>query len=386
LRARVAVGCDGRVDLELTDDQELLRETAAKFIATTCPLPTVRELVDSDAGITDDYLARTAELGWYAMLVPEELGGGSVSGDGLRDAVIVAEEHGRGLQPGPFVPMNVVAFALAEAGTAHHRADVLPSIVSGESVVTWALAPAEQAFEPGAAVRCTRAGSGFSLAGTVGLVQDAHLADHLLVTASGDDGPSQFLVPTAAPGVLVEPLHGLDLTRRFARVRFDDVTVGATDVVGDVGAAAELVERQLDVAAVLTVAQSVGAMDANFDVVLDYAKVRTAFGRPIGSFQAVKHQLADASMLLEASKGVSVGATRSVSARADDASETASMAKSFVGDAAIDVTMTCWQALGGIGYTWEHDHHLFLRRLTTDASLYGQPAWHRERICRIHGL
>jgi len=137
---------------------------------------------------------------------------------------------------------------------------------------------------------------------------------------------------------------------------------------------------------VLTVAETVGAMDENFTVALDYAKVRTAFGRPIGSFQAVKHQLADASMMLEASKGVAVAAARSVQQRADDAAEVASMAKSFVGDAAIDLTQTCWQVFGGIGYTWEHDHHLYLRRLTADASLYGQPSWHRERVCTIHGL
>ncbi|MFI5047830.1 MAG: acyl-CoA dehydrogenase family protein, partial [Acidimicrobiia bacterium] len=317
---------------------------------------------------------------------PEEHGGGSVSGEGLRDAAVVAEERGRTLQPGPFVPMNVVALALAEAGTPAQRADTLPAIVSGESVATWALSSADRAFEPGGAVRCTTNGAGFSLSGTAGLVQDAHLADHVLVTASSEQGLTQFLVPTSAAGVRVEMLEGLDLTRRFARVHFDDVSVSDQELVGVLGGAGDLVERQLDVAAVLTVAESVGAMDENFSVVLDYAKVRTAFGRPIGSFQAVKHQLADASLMLEASKAVAVGATRSVEARADDASETASMAKSFVGDAAIDLTHTCWQVLGGIGYTWEHDHHLYLRRLTTDASLYGQPAWHRERICRIHGL
>jgi alkylation response protein AidB-like acyl-CoA dehydrogenase len=119
---------------------------------------------------------------------------------------------------------------------------------------------------------------------------------------------------------------------------------------------------------------------------LDYAKVRTAFGRPIGSFQAVKHQLADASLYLEASIGIASDAVRAVQDRAPDAAELASAAKAFVGDAAIEIAQTCFQVFGGIGYTWEHDQHLYLRRLTADAALYGQPAWHRERICRIHGL
>jgi alkylation response protein AidB-like acyl-CoA dehydrogenase len=169
-------------------------------------------------------------------------------------------------------------------------------------------------------------------------------------------------------------------------VHFDDVELTEAELVGELDGAGALVDRQLDIAVVLTVAETVGAMNELFGVVVDYAKARTAFGRPIGSFQAVKHQLADASMLLEASNGVSVGAVRAVQKPTDDASEVASMAKAFVGDAGIDVAQTCWQVFGGIGYTWEHDNHLFLRRITTDAALYGQPAWHRERICTIHGL
>jgi alkylation response protein AidB-like acyl-CoA dehydrogenase len=374
------------VDLNLSDDQQLLRETSAKFIAASCPLTKVRELAETDTGIEPDYMRQTAELGWYAALVPEEHGGGSISGDGLSDAAIVAEERGRALQPGPFVPANVVGLALAEAGTAAQQADVLPAIVAGETIATWAVASEKGSYDAGAALRCATSGMGFTVSGTAGLVQDAHLTEWLLVTAGSDQGLSQFLVPAAARGVRIEKLDGLDLTRRFSRVHFDDVALTDTELVGDLDGAAPLVDRQLDVAVTLSVAEAVGAMDENFTVALEYAKVRTAFGRPIGSFQAVKHQLADASMMLEASKGMATSAVRSVSKQAEDASEVASMVKSFVGDAAIDLTQTCWQVFGGIGYTWEHDHHLYLRRLTADASLYGQPSWHRERICTIHGL
>ncbi len=374
------------MDLNLTDDQDLLRETTAKFIAADCPLTKVRELAESETGIEADYLPRTAELGWYAMLVSEEHGGGSISGEGLRDAAVVAEERGRGLQPGPFVPANVAAFALAEAGNPTQQAEVLPSIVAGETVATWAVAGEHGGYDAGAAARVTTKGMGFVLSGSAGLVQDAHLADWILVTAGSDQGVSQFLVPASASGIRVEPLDRLDLSRRFSRVHFDDVELTEAELVGELDGAGALVDRQLDIAVVLTVAETVGAMNELFGVVVDYAKARTAFGRPIGSFQAVKHQLADASMLLEASNGVSVGAVRAVQKPTDDASEVASMAKAFVGDAGIDVAQTCWQVFGGIGYTWEHDNHLFLRRITTDAALYGQPAWHRERICTIHGL
>ena len=374
------------MDLNLSDDQQLLRETSAKFIAASCPLTKVRELAETDTGIDPDYLRQTAELGWYALLVPEEHGGGSISGDGLSDAAIVAEERGRLLQPGPFVPANVVAFALSEAGTAAQQADVLPAIVAGETVATWAVASEHGSYDLGTALRVTTNGKGFTVSGTAGLVQDAHLAAWLLVTGGSERGLSQFLVPASSPGIRIETLEGLDLTRRFSRVHFDDVALTDTERVGEPDGAAPLVDRQLDVAITLSVAESVGAMDENFTTALDYAKVRTAFGRPIGSFQAVKHQLADASMMLETSKGMATSAVRSVSKRADDASEVASMVKAFVGDAAIDLTQTCWQVFGGIGYTWEHDHHLYLRRLTADASLYGQPSWHRERICTIHGL
>ena len=158
-------------------------------------------------------------------------------------------------------------------------------------------------------------------------------------------------------------------------------------MVGEPGGAAAAVDRQLALATVLTAAESVGAMDQIFGVVLDYAKVRTAFGRPIGSFQAVKHLLADTSLRPRAEQGGRGrrGTTRCRSG-ANDAAEVASMAKSFVGDGGIELAQNCWQVFGGIGYTWEHDLHLYLRRLTADASLYGEPAWHRERVCRIHGL
>ncbi|HEU4842367.1 MAG TPA: acyl-CoA dehydrogenase family protein, partial [Ilumatobacteraceae bacterium] len=181
-------------------------------------------------------------------------------------------------------------------------------------------------------------------------------------------------------------LESLDLSRSFAEVRFDSVELPASALVGPAGGAADLVARQLAVAGALTVAETVGTMDREFAITLEYAKHRIAFGRPIGSFQAIKHLLADTSLDLEMSKAIALAAARTVGADEGYGAEAASMAKAFVGDCSITFGQSCFQVFGGIGYTWEHDQHLYLRRLTTDASLFGDPAWHREHLCQLAGL
>jgi alkylation response protein AidB-like acyl-CoA dehydrogenase len=374
------------MELDLTDDQELLRSTAAKFIEDTCPLTTVRELADSATGLPPDYLPRAGELGWFAMLVPEELGGGSVSGEGIRDLATIAEERGRGLQPGPFTPMNVVADAIARWGTDAQKADVLPAIVAGETIATWAVADPTGAWDPGRSLRVVADGEGFVLSGQAGQVQDGALAEWLLVTAGGTDGISQFLVPSSTEGISVTPLRSHDITQRFSTVRLDDVVVGPEHLVGEEGRGADHVEHQLRLALVLSVAETVGAMDVLFEMTRQYAVDRIAFGRPIGSFQAVKHQLADMSLSLEAGKAISVTATRALQDDRDDAMEIARMAKAWVGDTGIDIAQGCFQVFGGIGYTWEHDSHLYLRRISMNSLLFGQPEFHREQICVGQGI
>jgi alkylation response protein AidB-like acyl-CoA dehydrogenase len=374
------------LDLDLSSDQELMRSTTARFVETACPLTTVRQLAAEHAPEGADYRRQAAELGWFAMLVPEDLGGGTVSGNGVADAAIVAEERGRGLQPGPFVAVNAVVAGLAIDGDDEQRAKVLPAVAAGEKTATWALAAASGDWTPGAGIVAAERGGAWGVSGGAGFVQDADRADWLLVTAGGDAGLTQFLVPSGTPGVTVELLEGLDITRRFCAVRFDDVELPTSALVGAAGGAASTVERQLQVALALTVAEMVGAMDRDFEVALEYAKARTAFGRPIGSFQAIKHLLADTSLALEMSKAMSVAAARAAGEQRDDASEVVSMAKAFVSDSAIDLAQSCFQVFGGIGYTWEHDQHLYLRRLTTDAALYGDASWHRERVWQYYGL
>jgi alkylation response protein AidB-like acyl-CoA dehydrogenase len=374
------------MDLGLTDDQELLRSATARFIEDRCPLERVRALADEGEAVDAGYLRQAAELGWFAMLVPDDLGGGSVSGRGLVDAAIVATERGRYLQPGTFVPTNVLAWLLADSGSEDQRTKVLPPILEGRSVAAWALADGAGDWTPGSAAQVLRRGSGVSLSGRAGLVHDAQVADWLLVTARSEQGLTQLLVAADTPGVTVVPLEGLDITRRLAAVDFVDVELDPSAVVGAFGGAASTVDRQLQIAMVLSLAESIGTMDQDFAVAVEYAKVRTAFGRPIGSFQAIKHLLADTSLVLEASKAVVAAAADAVQDQSPEAAEIASMAKAFVGDSGNELAHNCFQTFGGIGYTWEHDQHLYLRRLAVDAALYGNPSWHREHLCQIHGL
>jgi alkylation response protein AidB-like acyl-CoA dehydrogenase len=374
------------MDRDVSDEQKMLLDTSARFIEEVCSLRLVRETAYADPAYAADYRRRAAALGWFSMLVPEDLGGGSVSGNGLVDAALIAYKRGAGLQPGPFVPTNVVAYALSLAGTEEQQHKVLPSLISGEESACWVIGAPAAGAPRAVGVRARATGSGYELSGSATFVQYPESSSWLLVTAVDGEGLSQFLVSPSASGISVAPQDSLDLSRQFAEVRFDTAEVGPSALVGVAGMATDLVSQQLAIACVLTVAETVGAMNSDFEMALQYAKDRIAFGRPIGSFQAVKHLLADTSLALEMSKAITLAAAESVGASDGYGLEAASMAKAFVGDSGVDLVQSCFQVFGGIGYTWEHDQHLYLRRITTDAALFGDPAWHRERLCQLSGL
>jgi alkylation response protein AidB-like acyl-CoA dehydrogenase len=368
------------VQLDLTDDQALFRDTTRHFVEAELPLTRTRELHDHPAGYERAWLTASAKLGWYSLLVPEALGGGSVSESGILDAALVADILGRHVQPAPFVPMNVVARTLADVGSPRLQGEILPGIVSGDIVATWAFGDMEGGLDRGAGVRAEPAGDAVRLHGMRGYVQDARFADHLLVMATRNGECIQALVPANAEGLTFRQLESLDLSRRFVHLELDGVLVPEDAVVK-----ADF-DEQFDIAAVLNVAETVGAMDALFDMTVAYAKDRIAFGRPIGSFQAIKHLLADLALGLETCKAGAAAAAKAVAAADPLAGEIVSMTAAYVGDVGHDLAQECLQVHGGIGYAWEHDLHLLLRRIQTNASLYGEPTWHRERVCAIHGL
>lgn len=376
------------MDATATEDQRLLLDSTVRFIEDVCPLERVRAGAFRDPAFRTDYLRRTAELGWTSMLVPGALGGGSVSGNGLLDAALLATKRGAGLQPGPFVGTNVAAHALSSAGRDEQRSELLPGLLSGTATVAWVADAPILGGDPTDRLRVRRVADGFELSGTAPLVPDASFATWLLVTASGDDGLVQLVVPSDAPAVSITELESLDLTRQFARVRFDGAALPASSAIGEPGggAVADLVDEQLAVACVLTAAESVGTMGRDFRMALEYSKERIAFGRPIGSFQAIKHLLADTSLAVETSEAVTLAAADALGRRLPPGRRMATMAKAFVADTGIDVAQRCFQVFGGIGFTWEHDHHLYLRRLSSDAALVGTADWHRERLCVLSGI
>ena len=374
------------MDDDVTPDQRVLLDASARFVEEQYPLTRVRESAFDDRACAADYRRQAGDLGWYSFLVPEEMGGGTVSGNGVVDAALVAYTRGKALQPDPFVGTNVVAYALGAEGSEQQRAEVLPALMSGEVGASWAIAaaPGRPALD-GAVPAVESSGGDYVLSGRATFVQDPGVDGWLLVCAGTVAGPAQFLVGPGAPGVTVGPLDSLDVTRRFTEVSLHGTRLPASSVVGVPGGASALVDRQLAVACTLTAAESVGAMDHELAMTVAYAKERIAFGRPIGSLQAIKHLLADTSLLVEMSKAVALAAAQHVGA-GDYGLEAASAAKALVGDCGMDLAQSCFQVFGGIGFTWEHDQHLYLRRLTTDAAMYGDPTWHRERICRLSGL
>jgi alkylation response protein AidB-like acyl-CoA dehydrogenase len=364
---------------ELTGEQRLLLDSVVRLVESRCPLAVVRQRAEQDQPSDADLRRELADLGCFGLLVDEGHGGGSLSGNGLVDAALVASERGARLQPGPFVSTSVVAYALSEAGTAPVEG-ALADLVAGKASAAWALDGALVGDRRGRLTACLDGGE-VVLDGTVSGVQDVGECDWILVSTRSDGAALQVLVANPTAGLTLEPAGGMDLTRRFSHVHLDQVRVPATAVVGGPGAG-DLLDRQLAVAGVLSAAESVGAMDANFRLALEYSKVRIAFGRPIGSFQAVKHLLANTSLLLEMAKAVVAGAAVKLGAGAPDGPAMASIAKAFVGERAVELTHSCFQVFGGIGYTWEHDQHLYLRRLASESYLYGSPAAHRRSLWR----
>lgn len=374
------------MDLNLSTDQRLVQETARKFLESTTPLSRVRALAEHDLGFDRSTWARAGELGWFAALVPECDGGGSVSGQPMADAAIVAEEIGRALFPGPFLPTNVVAFAIGLAGSDEQRATYLPALIGGTSTATWAFAEANDGWDgKGDELSAAATASGFRLSGLKAFVQDAHAADVYLVTARTPGGLSQFLVPADTPGVHVTPLDALDLARRLSDVAFVDVDVPAEAVLGEVDGASGAVEHQRDIALVLICAETVGTLERCFEMTLEYVKVRQAFGRPIGSFQALKHRLTDMLLWLEGAKAVSRAAAEAVD-RSVDRAELVSMAKAYISDRGPVMARECVQLHGGIAITWDFDLHLFLRRVDSNAALYGGVDHHRDRLATTLGV
>ena len=386
--------------LDLTPEQAFFHGTTRQFLDDKVPTSLLRELRSDPAGFGRDFWRQGADLGWTSLLVSEADGGGSVSGQGLVDLALVAFEFGRYAAPGPLTTANVVAAAVARSGTAEQKAELLPGLMTGDRIGSWAYAeprPFEQLGAVG--VRASRSGGQYLLTGTKAPVEAAGQADLFLVTAvlaaEGDDagGLIQFLVPAGTPGVSVSPMGTLDITRRYGRVAFADAAVPASAVLGEPGpvvadtvaadTVAADVERQLQIALVIQLAELTGTMDRGLELTTEWLFNRYSFGRPLASYQALKHRFADMRAWLEAAHAMADAAAQHVQEESSRAGEYVSAGKSVLGAAALEILQECVQFHGGIGITFEHDLHLYLRRATVDAQLYGTVADHRERLTAI---
>ncbi len=367
----------------INSDQELLRDTTARFLADRAPLSALRKLRDDPAGYPPDYWTAGAELGWCMLLVSEDDGGGSVSGRGIVDLSLIAYEFGRHAAPGPLTDCNVVAAALSgQAGEMQQNA--LGEVLSGTEIAASCLgaAPWQRSEEAGITIR--KDGGDLVVSGSVRPVESAAQAGWFLVTGQSDSGMSQVLVPATAAGVEIKPLKAIDVTRRFGAVTFADVRVPEGSLVGAFGQADAQVAQQIRNAAVILTAESVGAMDAAFDMTMDWAFERYTFGRALASYQALKHRFADMKSWLEASHAVSDAAADAVADDDPAVVEVCSAAKSYIGEQGVELAQDCVQLHGGIGVTYEHDLQFYLRRVTLARLLYGTPAEHRRLIAQAN--
>jgi alkylation response protein AidB-like acyl-CoA dehydrogenase len=367
----------------MTDDANperlLFASTTQSFLEKEASLSRLRELHAAGIPFEPDWWRRAAELGWTSLLVPEELGGGSVSGDGVADLALVAELIGKTVAPGPLHPVSTVLAGLVDA-TENHEATI-ESLVSGEVVASWAV------YEPGKpwaplhpTMTATPTKTGFRIDGVKDRVEAGTESAVFLVTAQADSEVRQFLVPADAPGTRVEPQRSIDMVKNYARVYFDGVEVAATAAVGSSEQTADLIARQSQIAQVLQCAEVVGILDTVLDFTIQWGLDRHSFGRPLASYQALKHKYADLKIWFEACRATTNAAVAAVAARSPEADMAVSVAKSYVGEHAPGMLQDCVQLHGGIGVTWEHDLHLFLRRVTLYRSMFGTPEDHNLRV------
>ncbi|BBY42930.1 acyl-CoA dehydrogenase family protein [Mycolicibacterium celeriflavum] len=360
----------------------LFASTTQSFLEKEVPLSRIRELHDAGTAFDPAWWRRAAELGWTSLLVPEELGGGSVSGGvsgGVRDLALVAEIAGKTVAPGPLHPVSTVLAGLTEAPDNHR--DTIEALIAGELVATWAV------YEPGGSwspltpsVTATPTGTGFRIDGVKDRVEAGAESGMFLVTAQSEGAVRQFLVPADAPGVRVEPQRSIDMVKSYARVQFDGVEVGETAAVGSVEQTPALIERQSQLAVLLQCAEIVGILETVLAFTIQWGFDRHSFGRPLGSYQALKHKFADLKIWFEGCRATTNAAVAEVASRSPGAEMAVSVAKSYVGEHAPGMLQLCVQLHGGIGVTWEHDLHLFLRRATLYRSLFGTPEDHNLRV------
>jgi len=386
------------VRFAFTEEQEALRATARAFLAEHASSERVRSAMESEAGFDAGVWKRMgAELGWTALAIPEACGG---LGLGAVELAALLEAMGEALLPSPFfATVCLGAQAVLEAGPPAQQAELLPAVAESGAIATlaWDADGAGAGLDGVTAIarRAARAGSDFELTGRFAAVLDGHHADLLVVAArapgsAGAEGVSLFALDADAfardAGAARRPLPTLDRTRRLAEVTLDRVRVAAARLLGEEGGAGPALERTLDRARAALAAEQVGGAQRCLDLAVAYAKSRVQFGRPIGAFQAIKHRLAEMMVRVEAARSAAYWAACVAAQGGAELPEVASLAKATSAESFFHCAAECLQVHGGVGFTWEYDVHLYLKRARAGEGFLGEPAWHRERIARRLGL
>ncbi|MGA7910210.1 MAG: acyl-CoA dehydrogenase [Candidatus Dormiibacterota bacterium] len=376
------------MDFAFSEEQEMLRRSSREFLAKECSSKVVRRLMDSPSAYDPALWKKIADLGWTALGIPEQYGGVG----GFLDLVVVLEEAGRALLPGPFfATMGLAVPALIEAGTETQKKEALSAIAEGSARATLAFTePSGRWDAAGVTLAAKPTGGGWRLDGIKLFVPDAESADYIVVAArtrgEGEDGITLFLVKGRPKGMTVTPLKTLDMTRRWDEVRFEAVELGADSVMGPPHKAWPQLRRAMEWATAALCAEMMGGAQKVLEDSTEYAKTRQQFGKPIGIYQAVSHKLADMLVLSESGRSATYYAAWTVDADAPDRSLASSMAKAYVSDAYRKVAGDGIQVHGGIGFTWEHDMHLYFKRAKASEVTLGDATYHRELVAQALDL
>jgi alkylation response protein AidB-like acyl-CoA dehydrogenase len=360
------------MNFEFTDDQQAIKRTARDFLTSRYRSEVIRELAADPRGFTDAQWGELAELGWPGVIVPEEHGG---LGLGVVELVVIAEEMGYALAPSPLMSDVWAALLLNAAGSAQQRERWLAQIADGSARGTVAVWDEHSGWAPDHSEAEPSAGA---LTAVKIAVPDAAAADFIIV--GGADG-RHYLVETGADGVSIEAEDGLDTTRKLYRVTLDGATVDPLPG-GEPGA----VSHAYGAIVTSLAAENVGVCQRAMEMAVEYAKDRKQFDRPIGSYQAISHRCAQMLLETEGARSVTYWAAWALDHEPEAAPRAASMAKAYAGDAGFRVPASAIQVHGGIGFTWEHDLHFFLKRGKTNAHAFGDPRWHRDRVAELAGV
>lgn len=373
------------MEFGFTQEQEMIRGQAAEFLKNEWPTGSVRELMESADGHSDELWEKMVSMGWMGLILPEQYGGVGLS---FVEQTVVLEEMGRALVPGSYFSTVLLAgLTLVEAASVEQKKRWLSPIAEGRLKATLALT--ERGASYGAesiTVRADRSDSGYVINGTKLFVPDAQVADLIICVARTGEGISLFAVESKSEGLGITPLKTLDQTRRLYEVSFERVKASPDSLIGDAGRAWPQVERALDRAIVGLCAEMVGGAARSLEMSVEYSKSRVQFGRPIGSFQAIQHRCADMLLLAESARSAVYAAACSASEGDTNLPLMASIAKAYTSDAYTKVAGEAIQIHGGMGFTWEHDAHLYLKRAKADEASFGDASYHRERVARLIGL